>query len=363
MPRRRGITRRASTNESHSRSSTAGIRKNTRSRRAPQRYGDPSDDEVSQPANAESTTLESQSETIITNQQGSQAHSTPETETLRHNTPRTASVESTSLADLLESPNDIMNQVVHRLQPEGTDRNQNQRANSFPHSPTMPPRNNPRIDTTQQRIRELEDEISQLRCQNQHTRPHSGNATREPGTYHPTLPSTTMAMESAPGIGASVEALFPGVERSTLTQIIENRFKSTNIYCLLASEKERAEIQRTITIGGVEFEQAERDGKESEYRMSALFKAWAAYSGILLKLAPYSLKGDLATAMFIYTMNLYDLLEKYTWDGVKAYHFQFHRKRVTSGNSIYLPSEFQQLDSELIASKCFAHPIIRTLWP
>ena len=62
-------------------------------------------------------------------------------------------------------------------------------------------------------------------------------------------------------------------------------------------------------------------------------------------------------------MNLYDLLEKYTWEGVKGYHFQFHRKRVASGQSIYLPSEWQQLDSELIASKCFAHPIVRNAWP
>jgi len=97
--------------------------------------------------------------------------------------------------------------------------------------------------------------------------------------------------------------------------------------------------------------------------MSAFFKSWAAYSGILVKLAPYSLQGQLATALFIYTMNLYDLLEKYTWDGVKAYHFQFHRKRVASGSSIYLPSEWQQLDGKLIASKCFAHLIIQTSWP
>jgi len=70
-----------------------------------------------------------------------------------------------------------------------------------------------------------------------------------------------------------METLFPGVERATLTQIVENRFKPTNIYRLLASEKELAESQRTISIGGVEFEQAERDGKESEYRMSSFFKA------------------------------------------------------------------------------------------
>ena len=93
--------------------------------------------------------------------------------------------------------------------------------------------------------------------------------------------------------------------------------------------------------------------------MSAFFQAWAAYSGILVKLAPHPLQGSLATALFIYTMNLYDLLEKYTWEGVKAYHFQFHRKRVAGGKSINLGSEWQQIDSELIASKCFAHAIPR----
>ena len=70
-----------------------------------------------------------------------------------------------------------------------------------------------------------------------------------------------MGGESASGIAESVETLFPGVELSMLIQIIENRFKSTNIYRLLATENDRAESQRTISIGGVEFEQAERDGK------------------------------------------------------------------------------------------------------
>jgi len=98
--------------------------------------------------------------------------------------------------------------------------------------------------------------------------------------------------------------------------------------------------------------------------MSGFFKAWAAYTGILVKLAPHLLQGELATALSISTMTLYDLLEKYTWEGVKAYHFQFHRKRVASGKSIYQPLEWRQLDSELIASKCFAHshPTPRAPW-
>jgi len=130
-----------------------------------------------------------------------------------------------------------------------------------------------------------------------------------------------MASERASGIADSVEVLFPGVERNSLTQIIENQFKPTNIYRLLASERDRAESQRMISIGGVDFEQAERDGKECEYHMSNFFKAWAAYSGILVKLTPYPLQGKLATALSIFTMNLYDLLEKYSWNGVKGYQF------------------------------------------
>ena len=78
-----------------------------------------------------------------------------------------------------------------------------------------------------------------------------------------------------------------------------NRFKPTNIYRRLASEKERVEEQHTIYIGGIEFEQAEEDGKEREYRMGSFFKVWAAYCGILVKLAPYSLQEDLATALSI----------------------------------------------------------------
>jgi len=96
--------------------------------------------------------------------------------------------------------------------------------------------------------------------------------------------------------------------------------------------------------------------------MRNFFKAWAAYSGILVKLALHCLQGNLATAVFIDTMNLYDLLKPYTWEGVQAYHFQHHAKTVASGTSIYLPSEWRQIDSQRIPSKCFAHPIIRTTW-
>ena len=95
--------------------------------------------------------------------------------------------------------------------------------------------------------------------------------------------------------------------------------------------------------------------------MTSFIKVWVAYCGIIVKLAPLGLQGDLATALSIYTINLYDLLEKYAWEGVKAYHYQFPRRGVARGNGIYHRGEWRQIDSELIASKCFTYPALRPL--
>ena len=69
----------------------------------------------------------------------------------------------------------------------------------------------------------------------------SGLGTQELGMYNLIPSQSQMAIESASGMAESVEALFLGLERRTLTQIIENRFKFTNINRLLASERDQAE--------------------------------------------------------------------------------------------------------------------------
>jgi len=125
---------------------------------------------------------------------------------------------------------------------------------------------------TPTRIADLESQLAQLRGEMEGEPPERGHP-RAYGTYSPTQGPTALADESASGIVDFVETLFPRVEGTTLVQILENRFKLTNIYRLLASEKERAELQRMISIGGIEFEQTERDAKESEYRRSGFFKA------------------------------------------------------------------------------------------
>lgn len=170
------------------------------------------------------------------------------------------------MRELLRShEEDIVDRVFLRLS------SQNNRPTATPPQlPTIRATPSPREqepNTTLARIRDLENQLEQLQAE-QGSSQANRLVGREPGMYNHTPPLAGLGIENASATAESVEALFPGVERSTLAQIIENRFKPTNIYRLLATEKDRAESQRTINIGGVEFEQTEKDGKESEYRMS-----------------------------------------------------------------------------------------------
>ena len=386
-PRR--STRGGRTSRASTQSSGAGIQKNTRSRQAPTRYGqqqDPahtprgsestngpsSDNDEGDPSTPEYSHSPPSNTRTLSGSPASRNATGPDLDNyLATSDPATRppsasaserSINMTTMRELLRShEQEIVDRVVLQLRTQHDPLPTTISSNPLPSNHPPPSIQLAPADPTLTRIAELEGQLAELRATNRHSLPLL--QPRPLGMLYPTQTPIAVEGESASGIVDSVESLFPGVERSTLVQIIENRFKPTNIYRLLASEKESAETHRTINIGGVEFEQAERDRKESEYRMSGFFKAWAAYCGILIKLAPYALQGELATALCIYTMNLYDLLEKYTWDGVKAYHFQFHRKRVASGKDIYHPSEWRQLDSQLIASKCFAYPALRPPWP
>jgi len=88
-------------------------------------------------------------------------------------------------------------------------------------------------------IAELETQLAELRAAALPCQPIMES--RAPGMFHPIQTPIALAGGNACGIVDSVETIFPGVERTTLVQIIENRFKPRNIYRLLASEKDRAE--------------------------------------------------------------------------------------------------------------------------
>ena len=152
-------------------------------------------------------------------------------------------IDVNTMRELLRShEQDIVERVVQQL----SARNQPLQIPSplcpreLPRRVALAPIYPPTQSATLGNIAELERQLGQLREESEQER-----ATMEelqaPGTYNLCPPSITHPSESASGIADSVKVLFPGVERSTLVQIIENRFKSTNIYRLLASKMERAE--------------------------------------------------------------------------------------------------------------------------
>ena len=292
MPRCRGTA--------SQRGNSGGIWKNTRTRQAPHCYGQNPENQATQSRSENTVTLEGESEQIDGSEYGTPSrnqqsdvpsHSIPGSASQHSETPALSrepilhhqssppTAEAISLKDmsqlLCSDKEDIVNQVVRRLQPQVSSPALNSEHNY--HSVSDAPRREQQTDPTLLRMAELEAQLSQLGAERE-PRARAAQASRKRGTYSSIpLPAVTV-IERASRTMEPVEALFPGVERSTLTQIIKKKFKPTHIYRLLATKRDRAKSQRTIGIGRVEFEQAELDSKKGEYCMSSFFKAWAAYS-------------------------------------------------------------------------------------
>jgi len=260
----------------NTRRAPGGIRKNTRSRQRPIPYGQDhptpsgslasettndagSDSDEEEPSTPEyslspgdnavtcSQTLRSLSSTTLAERVA--VGSTLQT---RDNEPHPLSTPEQSInlhtmRELLRShQQDIIDQVLDQLN------SQNHRVSNLVqpspsslhhhHPGTQPSSTNP----TLAKIAQLEAQLAQRRGQN--SQEPIPTEPRAIGMSNPAQYITLDGGESASGIAESVEVLFPGVERSTLVQIIENRCKRRNIYRLLASEKDRAETNRMINI-------------------------------------------------------------------------------------------------------------------
>lgn len=159
---------------------------------------------------------------------------TPSTPSTRHlSTPSSdRSINLSTMRELLRAhEHEIVDRVVLQLrtqpplQPAVTSPNSpvlhchhsgTQPIQYFPPSGTQPAPPN----STVTRIAELESQLAQLRAANppDQSRFDQGHL----GTSYPTQYPIEAEGESARGILTSVETLFPGVERSTLVQIIEN---------------------------------------------------------------------------------------------------------------------------------------------
>jgi len=269
-PRRATIGRELST-PSNSRQARGAIQKNTRSRQSPNRYGQQHKLAAGTPAQRSSQTLEPSAtddeaeasipqythSTRSTSQPNRDISARPAaTDFLpqaRGSTEASDLNSSRTVSELCDMPIHLstMRELLHSHEQEIVDRLVLQLGgpNAIPAHQSRPspqlqqhaPSNFPSLQPSLaiQKIVELESQPAQLLGEME-----SGQATaREPraiGTYFPSEPPMPLAGESASSIVNSVETVFPGVERATLIQIIENRFKSTSIYRFLASQQERA---------------------------------------------------------------------------------------------------------------------------
>jgi hypothetical protein len=145
-----------------------------------------------------------------------------------------------------------------------------------------------------------------------------------------------------------------GVDAKTILDIAHNKFKALNLYRLLSTEREQSDSRgvASLNLDNMRVEQ-QRVWKEHDYRNEASFwRAWELYKAVFVATAPASLQSELATALAIYTANLWGLRSDYTWAGMKAYHFSFHRDMIASNAGRFDPSTWRTLDGNRVFATC-----------
>ena len=119
-----------------------------------------------------------------------------------------------------------------------------------------------------------------------------------------------------------------------IRDIKKNKFKPENIMKLSTSVRRTREAAKSLRIGtsGLEIEAKEEDCTTADAKgIIPLLRAFHVYAQILIFLAAPGNKLQLQLALGKYAEHLMMLWEMYTWDSVRAYHFDFHQARILEG--------------------------------
>ena len=119
-----------------------------------------------------------------------------------------------------------------------------------------------------------------------------------------------------------------------IRDIKKNKFKPENIMKLSTSVRRTREAAKSLKIGtnGLEIEAKEEDCTIADVKgIIPLLRAFHVYTQILVFLAAPGNKLQLQLALGRYAEHLMMLWEMYTWDSVRAYHFDFHQARILEG--------------------------------
>ena len=100
------------------------------------------------------------------------------------------------------------------------------------------------------------------------------------------------------------------------------------------SVRRNREVAKSLKIGinGLEIEAKEENCTTADAKgIIPLLRAFHVYTQILVFLAAPGNKLQLQLALGKYVEHLMMLWEIYTWDSVRAYHFDFHQARILEG--------------------------------
>ena len=127
---------------------------------------------------------------------------------------------------------------------------------------------------------------------------------------------------------------YRSVDIQYIRDIKKNKFKPENIMKLSTSVRRTREAAKSLKIGtsGLEIEAKEEDCTTADAKgIIPLLRAFHVYTQILVFLAAPGNKLQLQLALGKYAEHLMMLWEMYTWDSVRAYHFDFHQARILEG--------------------------------
>ncbi|RPA79914.1 hypothetical protein BJ508DRAFT_415595 [Ascobolus immersus RN42] len=171
------------------------------------------------------------------------------------------------------------------------------------------------------------------------------------------LPISALAETSSDATIRSISQWFPSVKPEHVRAILRNEFIPTDLVKLISGpgtqgrkRKSGLILRSNTNTGAVELTDPETT--EEEYHAWTFFQAWELYKGIFIWGAPASRRGQLASALAIYTHTLHRLQRSYSWSGAHAYHFAFHQFRVDDLSTLYEPESWRLVDTVLVNELC-----------
>lgn len=120
---------------------------------------------------------------------------------------------------------------------------------------------------------------------------------------------------------------YRSVDIQYIRDIKKNKFKPENVMKLSTSVRRTREAAKSLKIGsnGLEIKAKKEDCTIADAKgIILLLRAFHVYTQILVFLAAPGNKLQLQLALGKYAEHLMMLWEMYTWDSVRAYHFDFH---------------------------------------